>query len=87
MPPLTTPYSGRVVGGGVDATRPSSPVAGPSSTDSRGLTAFERGPITRSSRMALFPYFQYDFYGFVGLGACQARAFAAVVTRSAEGQA
>lgn len=87
MPPLTTPYSGRVVGGGMDATRPSAPVAGPSSTDSRGLAAFERGPITHSSRKALFPYFQYGFYRFVGLGACHARPFAAVVTRSAEGQA
>lgn len=87
MSPLTTPYSGRVVGGGMNATRTSSPGLGPNSNDSRGLRPFRRERITRSAHLGLFPYFQYENRSIIGLGACQARAFAAVVTRSAEGQA
>lgn len=87
MSPLTTPYSGRVVGGDMNATRTSSSGLGPNSTDSRGLKAFCRARITRSARAAHFPYLRYETSSFVGLGACQERAFAAVVTRFAEGQA
>lgn len=87
MSPLTTPYSGRVVGGDMNATRTSSSGLGPNSTDSRGLKAFRRGRITRSARVAHFSYFMYAISSFVVLGECQERAFAAVVTRSADGQA
>lgn len=87
MSPLTTPYSGRVVGGGMDAARTPSQALGSKSTGNRGLKAFGRGPMTRSPRTALFPYFGYGFSGFVGLGACDVSAGAGSTTRAADGRA
>lgn len=61
MPPLTTPYSGRVVGGGMDAAPTPSSALGPKSVRDRGLTAFSEGPMTHSPRMGLFTYLRYGF--------------------------
>lgn len=87
MPPLTTPYSGRVVGGGMDAAPTPSSALRPKSVRDRGLTAFSEGPMTHSPRTGLFPYLRYEFGGFSGLGACDVSAFAGSATRSADGRA
>lgn len=87
MPPLTTPYSGRVVGGGMDAAPTPSSALRPNSVRDRGLTAFSEGPMTHSPRTGLFPYLRYEFGGFSGLGACDVSAFAGSATRSADGRA
>lgn len=84
MSPLTTPYSGRVVGGGMDVVRTSSPALGPNRPGKRGLNAFTRGSMTPSPQNGYFPYFRYAQRRFVGLGACVA---AVMVTRSADGWA
>lgn len=87
MSPLTTPYSGRVAGGDMDAARTSSPAQGPNSCDGRGLKAFRRGAITRGRRNRSIAYLKYAMDASVGPRACQAGASAAVMTRSADGQA
>lgn len=87
MSPLTTPYSGRVVGGGMDAAPTPSSALGPKSVRDRGLTAFSEGPMTHSPRTGLFPYLRYGFCAFIGLGACDVSAFAGSAMRSADGRA
>lgn len=87
MSPLTTPYSGRVVGGGMDAAPTPSAALRPKSVRDRGLTAFSEGPMTHSPRTGLFPYLRYVLGGFIGLGACDVSAFAGSATRSADGRA
>lgn len=87
MSPLTTPYSGRVVGGGMDAAPTPSSALGRKSVRDRGLTAFSDGPMTHSPRTSLFPYLRYGLGGVIDLRACDVSAFAGSATRSADGRA
>lgn len=87
MPPLTTPYSGRVAGGGMGAVRTASPAQAPNHPAWRGLQPFGRVSITRNRQIQTFSYFRYGFGRFLGLGACRVSSMAAAVARSANREA
>lgn len=87
MSPLTTPYSGRVAGGGMGAVRTASPASAPNHRGWRGFTPFGRVSITRNPQIQTFSYFRYGFGRFLGLGACRVSSMAAAVARSANGEA
>lgn len=73
MPPLTTPYLGRVVRGGMTAALASPPAAGTNGLCGHGPKASRRGLMPLSLELGYFTYSKYGFIDCVDLRECSGR--------------